>query len=150
MITLVLHFDGPEAEATLLWLSPEGEETRYTDVRRGASIRQETFEGHTWVLRGKASGAELFRVTAAPEPAQQEHRVDGDNVAVRADPVPPRGTAAAVDNAEPDEDAELAGGLWSGSDFKFERVRQSARCFVHHAGDHSIPTTARADPDVIY
>jgi hypothetical protein len=127
MISLTIHLDGPAETATLFWLAPGGAETRYADLQRGGFVRQETFAGHTWVVRDKATGAELLRLTAAAAPAEQEHRVDATTVGTVVGAAPPaaaepEGVDAAAGDPDPDEDPALAGGAWASDLYRFERV----------------------------
>jgi hypothetical protein len=129
MITLTIHLDGPAEEATLFWLAPDGGEARYADMRRGSSVRQETFAGHTWIVRDKATGDELMRLTASAAPAEQAHRIDAGTVGTiigparpaAAEPAGPEVEAAAGDS-EPDEEPARAGGVWASDAYRFERV----------------------------
>ena len=61
--------------AELVWVADNGDETRYTEVARGATVTQETYPGHRWLLRGTASRTVLLEMQAQRAPALQRHAV---------------------------------------------------------------------------
>ena len=80
LVTLDITFvsGGADDAAALCWCSDEGGEQQYCEVARGGRITQETFAGHTWVLRGKTSREALLRITAQEDPPVQQFRVDAN------------------------------------------------------------------------
>eukprot|EP00316_Scyphosphaera_apsteinii_P024534 CAMPEP_0119324620 /NCGR_PEP_ID=MMETSP1333-20130426/63747_1 /TAXON_ID=418940 /ORGANISM="Scyphosphaera apsteinii, Strain RCC1455" /LENGTH=316 /DNA_ID=CAMNT_0007332375 /DNA_START=119 /DNA_END=1069 /DNA_ORIENTATION=+ len=117
MITLNIHFDSSNegTHATLFWLAADGQESRYTDIRAGASVQQETFAGHRWVIRN-STGDVLMQIEAAAQPTLQQYTVH-EGTAVGAATEQPDGFFAE------DEDAGVVASAWVSEDgVKFERL----------------------------
>lgn len=117
---------GADASAELVWVSDAGDEQKYGDMRPGAMYRQETFPGHTWIVRGQRTRQVLLRIAAQENPPVQEHRVD-----VNSTPPPLDGDEA--DGSAGDDGSTAAGddiltadaaGVWLGAHgmCKFVRV----------------------------
>lgn len=120
LVTLEVTLASAAADrsAKLCWLSEDGEEAPYIEVRVGASVRQETFAGHQWILRGCTSQEVLATFTAEPAPAVQQHTVGaGEAAAGGGVPVP-----------DTDEDKDEARGVWlaDGGGSRFERCARRA------------------------
>ena len=49
----------------VFWINPEGERIRYEPIRAGSEREQHSFDGHVWLLTGKA-GEQLAVVEVAP------------------------------------------------------------------------------------
>lgn len=52
-------------DVDLFWINPEGERVRYEPIRAGGEREQHSFDGHVWLLTGKA-GEQLAVVEVAP------------------------------------------------------------------------------------
>ena len=79
-VTLVIEFvsgGAVDRAARLLWVNDADEERAYLDIQERATIRQETFPGHRWLVRGQSSNNVLLRMTANHN-AEQRFRIDGD------------------------------------------------------------------------
>ena len=111
MVTLEVAFveSSWDDTADLLWVAQTGEETRYAEVTLGATVQQETFPGHHWVLRGKMSGKVLLDIIAEGTPAVQRHSVDRQSAARLDQPVQVSASRADGDasHAAPTEVVEL-------------------------------------------
>lgn len=71
-VTLVISVPQTHAAATVaVFWKDGGDERHYADVPRGASVRQTTFAGHTWVFRDKASSQLLGSHTATAQGSQE-------------------------------------------------------------------------------
>ena len=66
---------GVDESAKLCWKNDAGAEQEYAVVQLRATVQQETFPGHRWVLRGQQSGNVLWEGVAAAAPAVQAHIV---------------------------------------------------------------------------
>jgi len=149
LVTLVVEFasgGGVDRVAALSWANENGEEQHYLDIQERATVRQETFPGHHWIVRGKRSHEVLLRIIAQPQPVEQHFRIDCD------DPRRPPpgdgflpGNAASTDDDHEvaddtandagvvgahleAEDEETGAGVWLGKDglHRFERVPRPA------------------------
>ena len=79
-VTLVIEFvsgGAVDRAARLCWVNDADEERAYLDLQERATIRQETFPGHRWLVRGQTSNDVLLRMTANHN-AEQRFRIDGD------------------------------------------------------------------------
>jgi hypothetical protein len=103
--------------AGIFWVSPaSGNEQPYADMNPGESRQQETFAGHQWVVRSRASGRLLARVLATAA-AEQTCIIDAASATANED------ITAEMDDERPDE----AVGRWVGSHgtHRFERARRT-------------------------
>ena len=81
---------GADDSATLCWKSDEGAEQQYAQVQLRATVRQETFPGHRWLLRGEQTGNVLWEGVAAGRPMVQpivvhvRERAGGDDEGEKA------------------------------------------------------------------
>ena len=130
LVTLEVGFvsgAGRDEAAELFWVADNGNgaETRYTEVAQGQTISQETFPGHCWLLRGKASGEVLGRFVAQDRPAVQPHEVDArrgppaDVTQGGADASPDDHAAAQDAPDAPPSAASADGGVWVSTDDVF-------------------------------
>ena len=73
LVTLEISFasGGADESAKLCWKNDEGAEQEYARVQLRARVRQETFPGHRWLLRGEQTGTVLWEGVAAARPAVQ-------------------------------------------------------------------------------
>ena len=138
-LSITLANGGADAVAELVWVAANGDEQKYGEVRERATIKQETFAGHCWLLRGARTRQVLLRIEAQAQPAVQEHRID-------ADELPAAGDAAAdgddaTDTPDAADGADVPG-CWvgSGGTCKFVRVPQ-------RAGAARAPTWHELDAD---
>ena len=76
-LEITLENGGIDPSAALFWVADNGDEQRYTEIRERATVRQETFAGHRWLVRGTRSRQVLLRIVATDE-AVQQHRIDVD------------------------------------------------------------------------
>ncbi|KAL1525732.1 hypothetical protein AB1Y20_020576 [Prymnesium parvum] len=130
MVTLQLSFHSDVDEAAaLIWVADNGNgaETQYLELARGASVRQATYPGHCWLLRGKTSRQVIGRVVAQEHPAVQQHVLGvqaGAAAPADADPA----SASSVHSS--DGAPQLSGGVWVSTDdesiqHRFERLPSS-------------------------
>lgn len=77
-------------DVDLFWINAEGEKVRYEPIRAGGEREQHSFEGHVWLLTGKA-GEQLAVVEVAPSIVTVV--IDGKDVA-EAREAPRRGPGA--------------------------------------------------------
>ena len=76
-VTLEIHSAIDEA-AELVWVSAEGvNEKKYGVILPRTTVKQETFAGHCWLVRGKRSQTVLLRITAS-EARVQKFDIDVD------------------------------------------------------------------------
>ena len=77
LVTLVIEYRGGlDPLANLLWVDDNDAEHRYGEVRRaGDVVRQTTFPGHRWLLRGAQTGMAYLQIVATDAPVQR-HIVD--------------------------------------------------------------------------
>ena len=117
LVTLDLTFaSGGGIETTLgaALRGADGNEQKYADLREHATLRQETFPGHKWVLVGRRTGEVQYELTAAANPPVQKHEIDLG------------GAAAAAGGVAADEEADAVAGVWAGETYRFERVPRLA------------------------
>ena len=125
LVTLEVTLDngGIDAAVDLVWASESGEEKKYAEIRQHATVRQESFAGHNWLVRGQRSRQVLLRMEAQAEPDVQQHRIDVDATPTQEQHEDADATAVApAGNAE--EAPEDACGEWGSRDgtCKFVRV----------------------------
>ena len=133
LVTLSIEFvdgGGVDRSAGLYWLSDAGEEQHYVDIQEHATVRQETFPGHCWLVRGTRSHEILLRVEAADQPNVQHHVIRQQPRHDTTDDESEGGTAEAVERSEDvtNEDTETSG-TWIGHQDGIEHrfVRQPHR-----------------------
>ena len=123
---------GVDESAKLCWKNDAGAEQEYAVVQLRATVQQETFPGHRWVLRGQQSGNVLWEGVAAAAPAVQAHIVhvraragDDEAAAAGGEAAEAGGEGAAVgaDASAVDGAAEPIG-VWKSEDglHTFERL----------------------------
>ena len=78
VIEITLVNGGIDNAAELVWVSDAGDEQKYTDIVARATVKQETFAGHRWMVRGLRSRQVLLRIEAQPHPALQQFQIDVD------------------------------------------------------------------------
>ena len=63
LVTLEITLDngGPDTAAEIVWVSHDGDEQKYGEVRERATVKQETFAGHCWLVRGTRTRTVLLR-----------------------------------------------------------------------------------------
>ena len=118
LVTLDLTFasgGGIETTLELRWRGDDGTEQKYADLREHATLRQETFPGHKWVLVGRRTGEVQYELTAAANPPVQKHEIDLGGAA-----------AAAGGGVAADEEADAVAGVWAGDSYRFVRVPRLA------------------------
>jgi len=125
LITLEIQFAASVADdsARLFWVDGPNEQG-YGSVQLRATIRQETFPGHKWILKGEQSGNVIWECIAAAQPAVQVHTVrarppvaaeadgEGAPAAAAAADGAPVAAAAADGEAEQTEETAGADGRW--------------------------------------
>jgi hypothetical protein len=78
-LEITLVSGGEDDSASLLYLPDGGGEPQhYTDFFRGGMCSQQSFVGHSWVVRGKTTGRDLLRIEAQAQPDTQTFRIDLD------------------------------------------------------------------------
>ena len=131
MVTLEISFasGGADDSAKLYRKNDEGAEQQYAQVELRGTVRQETFPGHRWLLRGAQTGNVLWEGVAAARPAVQPIVV---HLRERAGDDEGEGEAA---EAEAEAESEAPGGasaptgIWEGADglYRFERLARAGR-----------------------
>ena len=129
IVTLEISFasGGADDSAKLCWQNDDGAEQEYAKVQLRATVRQETFPGHRWLLRGQQTGTVLWEGVAAARPAVQTHVVHARERAVDRE--------GEGEGEEADADADAAGGaaapagVWEDADglHRFERLPRAGR-----------------------
>lgn len=139
LVTLRISFRGSrgtDEAAELVWVADNGNgaETRYSQILNGATITQETFPGHCWLLRGVTSGQVLGRMVAQDRPAVQEHVIDANEMRhashgpeTRTRRIDPDGVTPSEDSSFEDDSPLLTGGVWVSTEdeslrHRFERI----------------------------
>lgn len=97
-LEIALASAGIDGAATLYW-KHGGKLVRYGTVSSGSIVRQRTWPGHSWVLKGSTSRAVLLRFVAQSAPPIQRIWVDVDDAfqlelapaAAPTAPAPPAG-----------------------------------------------------------
>ena len=124
LVTLEIQFaaGGDDEAAKLCWVADGGAEQQYSEVRVRASISQETFPGHRWVLRGTTTNRVIWDCTAAAAPAVQVHTVRVRPGAA-AEGAEPGALPDAAEAEAPVEEAEVEG-VWQDTAglHRFERL----------------------------
>lgn len=135
LVTLSIEFvsgGGVDRSASLVWLNDAGEEHHYTDIMEHATITQETFPGHRWMVKGKRSHEILLSIRAEAQPALQKHRIDAGDVVQRHVSAHAsnhaEGQESTQTSSDQEEDEEGGVGVWMGADglHRFERIRRGA------------------------
>ena len=130
MVTLEISFasGGADNSAKLCWKNEGGEEQQYAQVQLRATVRQETFPGHRWLLRGEQTGKVLWEGIAAARPASQPIVVHVRERAGNDDGDEGEGEAEA-EAAAPDGADVAPTGVWAGADglHRFERLPRAGR-----------------------
>ena len=133
LVTLEISFasGGADDSAKLCWTNAEGAEQQYAQVQLRATVKQETFPGHRWLLRGEQTGKVLWEGVAAARPAVQtivvhvRDRVGDDNDEGEGEAAEAEGEeATAADGAD-----AAPTGVWTGADglHRFERLPRAGR-----------------------
>ena len=106
LVELVIEYRGGlDPLANLFWVDDNDAEHRYGEVRRaGDVVRQTTFPGHRWLLRGAQTGVAYLQIVASDAPVQR-HLVDT--------------------GGREDGDGADAVGSWVGEECQFERMAQA-------------------------
>lgn len=140
MVTLEISLasGGADDSAKLCWKNDEGAEQQYAQVQLRATVKQETFPGHRWLLRGEQTGKVLWEGVAAARPAVQpivvhvreragDDNDEGEGEEAEAAPREGEGEATAPDDGA-DADAAPTG-IWTGADglHRFERLPRAGR-----------------------
>ena len=134
MVTLEISFasGGADDSAKLCWKNDDGAEQQYAQVQLRATVKQETFPGHRWLLRGEQTGKVLWEGVAAARPAVQPIVV---HVRERAGDDNDEGEGEAAEGEGEEATAAAAGadaaptGVWTGADglHRFERLPRAGR-----------------------
>lgn len=131
LVTLEIQFAASVADdsARLYWVDGANEQG-YGSVQLRATVRQETFPGHKWILRGEQSGAVIWECVAAAQPAVQVHTVRvRPPVAAETDGEGAPVAEAAGDGEEQSEETAGADGRWQDATglHIFERLPRPGR-----------------------
>lgn len=141
MVTLEISLasGGADDSAKLCWKNDEGAEQQYAQVQLRATVKQETFPGHRWLLRGEQTGKVLWEGVAAARPAVQpivvhvRERAGDDNdegEGEEAEAAPREGEEGEATAPDDGADADAAPtGIWTGADglHRFERLPRAGR-----------------------
>lgn len=77
-LKITLANGGIDTACDLLWISDSGMEEWYDEIGGQATVTQETFAGHRWLVRGQRSQQVLLSIQAQASPPLQEHYIDVD------------------------------------------------------------------------